>query len=130
MTHELDSIMLYVHPTLAIVGYIFIFLFAATFTISRFRTKKWTSIFGLAAWVFTFLGLVSGMLWAQTAWGNYWSWDPKETSTLLLFTSVTLCSIFSFEGKQGLIRWAAYASCILVVVTILVSYILVGLHSF
>ncbi len=130
MTHELDSIMLYIHPSLAIVGYVFVFLFAAAISIARFKQKKLTGAFGLTAWLFTFTGLVTGMLWAQTAWGSYWSWDPKETATLLLFISVTLCAVFNFEGKQGLTKWAAYASCILVVVTVLVSYATVGLHSF
>jgi ABC-type transport system involved in cytochrome c biogenesis permease subunit len=130
MTHELDSIMLYIHPTLAVIGYVFVFLFAVAVSVARFRQKKMTGAFGLAAWLFTFTGLISGMLWAQTAWGSYWSWDPKETSTLLLFISVTLCSIFNLEGKSALTRWAAYASCILVVVTVLVSFVSVGLHSF
>ncbi len=29
------------------------------------------------------LGIVTGALWAQTAWGSYWSWDPKETWSLI-----------------------------------------------
>ena len=28
---------------------------------------------------FLTLGLLSGALWAKDAWGDYWSWDPKET---------------------------------------------------
>lgn len=28
---------------------------------------------------FLTLGMLSGSLWAKEAWGNYWSWDPKET---------------------------------------------------
>lgn len=28
---------------------------------------------------FLMLGLLMGALWAKEAWGNYWSWDPKET---------------------------------------------------
>jgi ABC-type transport system involved in cytochrome c biogenesis permease subunit len=122
--------MLYIHPALAIVGYVFIFLFAVAFSIARFRTKRFTGVFGLAAWLFTFLGLATGMFWAQTAWGSYWSWDPKETATLLLFVSVTLCSVFNLEAKQNLTKWAAYASCALVIITILISYVSIGLHSF
>jgi ABC-type transport system involved in cytochrome c biogenesis permease subunit len=122
--------MLYVHPALAIIGYVFIFLFAVAFSFASFRQKRLTGFFGLAAWLFTFLGLVSGMFWAQTAWGSYWSWDPKETSTLLLFISVTLCSVFNFEGKSRLTKWTAYASCILAVVTVLVSFVTIGLHAF
>jgi ABC-type transport system involved in cytochrome c biogenesis permease subunit len=122
--------MLYIHPTLAIVGYVFVFLFAAALLIKRFRDKKLTGIFGLAAWVFTFLGLATGMLWAQTAWGSYWSWDPKETSTLLLFISVSASAVLSFEEKRKFAKWFALASCILVIITILVSFVTVGLHSF
>ena len=29
------------------------------------------------------LGVVTGALWAQTAWGSYWNWDPKETWSLV-----------------------------------------------
>jgi len=70
------------------------------------------------------------MLWAQTAWGSYWSWDPKETATLLLFISVTASTVLSFEEKPKLAKWFAFASCFLVVATVLVSFIPVGLHSF
>lgn len=30
-------------------------------------------------WSFLTLGMVMGALWAKQAWGDYWSWDPKET---------------------------------------------------
>jgi cytochrome c-type biogenesis protein CcsB len=29
------------------------------------------------------LGIISGALWAGSAWGYYWSWDPKETWSLI-----------------------------------------------
>ena len=29
------------------------------------------------------LGIVTGALWAQSAWNSYWSWDPKETWSLI-----------------------------------------------
>ena len=32
---------------------------------------------------FLTLGLLFGALWAKTAWGHYWTWDPKETWALL-----------------------------------------------
>lgn len=32
---------------------------------------------------FLTLGLLFGALWAKTAWGNYWSWDPKEVWAFL-----------------------------------------------
>jgi len=32
---------------------------------------------------FLTIGIVSGAVWANEAWGNYWSWDPKETWALI-----------------------------------------------
>jgi len=29
------------------------------------------------------MGIVSGAVWAESAWGTYWSWDPKETWALI-----------------------------------------------
>src|SRR4030042_7156718 len=29
------------------------------------------------------LGIISGALWAGSVWGFYWSWDPKETWSLI-----------------------------------------------
>lgn len=30
-------------------------------------------------WGFLTMGMVMGALWAKQAWGDYWTWDPKET---------------------------------------------------
>lgn len=32
---------------------------------------------------FLTLGLITGAVWAKKAWGDYWSWDPKETWSLI-----------------------------------------------
>ena len=29
------------------------------------------------------VAIISGAIWAETAWGTYWSWDPKETWSLI-----------------------------------------------
>ena len=29
------------------------------------------------------VGIISGAVWANEAWGSYWSWDPKETWALI-----------------------------------------------
>jgi len=29
------------------------------------------------------MGIISGAMWANAAWGTYWSWDPKETWALI-----------------------------------------------
>lgn len=45
-------------------------------------TQKAVAPIGAA---FTFLGLVTGMLWGQPTWGTFWVWDGRLTSFLLLF---------------------------------------------
>lgn len=38
------------------------------------------------AFPFLTFGMLSGALWAEKAWGQYWSWDPKETWSLITWT--------------------------------------------
>ena len=66
-SHELDSAMILIHPPLAIIGYVFVFLFAISLLILKRPEKKTVRFFGLAAWLFALLGLVTGMIWAQVA---------------------------------------------------------------
>lgn len=39
-----------------------------------------TIMFGF---LFLSLGIITGSVWANSAWGSYWSWDPKETWSLI-----------------------------------------------
>ena len=121
--------MIYVHPPLAILGYVFIFLFAIL-VFRRERKTRMLDLCGFSAWFLTFLGLLTGMTWAQIAWGNYWSWDPKETMTLLLFLTVSANLVGYHEQKVKLSKCLAVSSCILSVLTALSSFLFVGLHSF
>lgn len=36
------------------------------------------------------IGIITGALWANHAWGTYWSWDPKETMSLVTWLSYSL----------------------------------------
>lgn len=40
--------------------------------------------------IFDSLGIVGGAIWAQDAWGRYWSWDPLEIWSLLTWLSIAL----------------------------------------
>lgn len=40
----------------------------------------------LSGFVLLTFAIVSGAIWAEEAWGRYWSWDPKETWALLTWT--------------------------------------------
>jgi ABC-type transport system involved in cytochrome c biogenesis permease subunit len=122
--------MLFIHPPLAVLGYVFIFLFTLTVFRAGASKKRLVNFLGLATWSFTLLGLVTGMIWAQVAWGSYWSWDPKETLTLLLFGTLSAVLVSWFERNLRLSKWLALLSCVLSVLTGLSSFIIVGLHSF
>jgi cytochrome c-type biogenesis protein CcsB len=77
--------------------------------------------------------IISGAIWAETAWGTYWSWDPKEVWSLITwFIYAALLHGRMTTGWRG--RKAAMLSIFgfaLVLFTFLgVSYLMGGQHSF
>ena len=59
--------------------------------------------------VFTTLMLITGVLWAKPAWGVWWTWDPKLTTSLilwLLYVAYLMLRAYSPRGDQGA-RFAA-----------------------
>jgi ABC-type transport system involved in cytochrome c biogenesis permease subunit len=70
------------------------------------------------------------IIWAQIAWGSFWTWDPKETLTLILFSTFSTSLLFYFENKVKITTCLSFCSCVLVVITIMSSFIIAGLHSF
>ena len=87
------------------------------------------------AWGFPFLavGIVSGAVWANYAWGTYWSWDPKETWSLITwFIYAAYLHARVTRGWRG--KKAAYLSIagFLAVLFLYwgVSFILPGLHAY
>ena len=121
--------MLYIHPPLSIIGFAFIFLFTILLFLKKSK-KKETKIIGITAWTLTFAGLITGMLWAQLAWGNYWSWDPKENMTLILFVATTATMLAHYEKRPNAAKWLSLTASVLAVITTSTSFILTGLHSF
>ncbi|TAN60177.1 c-type cytochrome biogenesis protein CcsB [bacterium] len=87
------------------------------------------------AWGFPFLavGIVSGAVWANYAWGTYWSWDPKETWSLITwFIYAAYLHARVTRGWRG--KKAAYLSVAGFAAVIFlywgVSFILPGLHAY
>ena len=79
------------------------------------------------------VGIVSGAVWANEAWGSYWSWDPKETWALIcwLVYAAYLHTRLS-RGWQGR-RPALVAVSGLVVIAVCyigVNLLGIGLHSY
>jgi len=79
------------------------------------------------------LGIALGAYWANLAWGRYWGWDPKETSSL-----VTWLIYAGYLHMRGLARWQGTRSAVLLVagfLAVLFTYFAVnlwvsGLHSY
>jgi cytochrome c-type biogenesis protein CcsB len=79
------------------------------------------------------LGIFTGAVWAETAWGRYWSWDPKETWSLITwFIYAALLHARRLKGWHGRrIAWLAVLGFMAVLFTYLgVSFLLTGLHSY
>ncbi|UCF57560.1 MAG: c-type cytochrome biogenesis protein CcsB [Deltaproteobacteria bacterium] len=79
------------------------------------------------------LGIITGAVWAHSAWGRYWGWDPKETWSLItwLVYAALLHSrmIRGWRGKKLAILSIIGFSC--VIFTYLgVNLVLSGLHSY
>jgi cytochrome c-type biogenesis protein CcsB len=79
------------------------------------------------------LGIATGAVWAETAWGRYWSWDPKETWSLITwFIYAALLHARHLKGWHGRrIAWLAVLGFMAVLFTYFgVSFLLSGLHSY
>ena len=82
---------------------------------------------------FLTIGIIAGGVWANEAWGSYWSWDPKETWALitwLVFATYLHARITKgWEGKKTAILgslgffviWVCYLG---------VNFLGKGLHSY
>lgn len=81
---------------------------------------------------FMTLTIVLGALWADIAWGRYWSWDPKETASL-----VTWLIYGGYLHARVVAGWRGTRSSILLILgfaavlfTYFGNYFLGGLHSY
>jgi cytochrome c-type biogenesis protein CcsB len=82
---------------------------------------------------FLTIGIISGAVWANEAWGSYWSWDPKETWAFItwLVFAIYLHSRL-LKGWQGQ-KAAFLGSCGFFVIWICylgVNFLGKGLHSY
>jgi ABC-type transport system involved in cytochrome c biogenesis permease subunit len=138
----LQSYWLVLHVTMSFVGEAF-FTVAFVASIYMLATKDpeksktadrvtYTSI-AVGYPVFTAGALIFGAIWAQQAWGTYWSWDPKETWALITWLVYTAYLHTRFVAKlRG--RVSAVLSIVGFAFTIFtffgVNYLLPGLHSY
>ena len=139
----LQSNWLLVHVSTVMTGYgalLLSFLGAAAFSFmgaaQEERKKGLESLVYRAClvgfWLLT-LGIITGAVWANSAWCSCWSWDPKETWSLITWlyyaVAIHLRRTRSWREKKfaGLMLWGF----VLVMFTYFgVNYLMSGLHSY
>ncbi len=138
----LRSYWLVLHVTLSFIG-------EAFFVVSFVAAIAWFAVsdkdrradldrlvaasIGVGYPVFTVGALVFGAIWAETAWGAWWSWDPKETWALvtwLVYTAYLHTRLAkSLRGRvSALLAVIGFAATVFTFLG--VNYLLTGLHSY
>jgi cytochrome c-type biogenesis protein CcsB len=84
------------------------------------------------------VGIITGAVWANEAWGTYWSWDPKETWSLITWIIYAIMIHFKYvSGRFGIkdINFFNAVCSILGFLAVVftyfgVNFLLSGLHSY
>nr|ARW64933.1 cytochrome c biogenesis protein ccs1 [Polysiphonia sertularioides] len=79
------------------------------------------------------IGIISGAVWANEAWGTYWSWDPKETWALITWIVFAIYLHSRINNKLDGRRPAIIASLGFVIIWICylgVNFLGKGLHNY
>src|SRR5260370_19579145 len=103
---------LYFHVPMAWVAFLaFFVVFIASIQYLRTHSEKWDHVGRASAEVgliFTTLVLITGAIWGSPIWGTWWSWDPKLTTTLILwFMYLAYLMVRSYAEEPRGPRYAA-----------------------
>lgn len=94
----------YYHVGSAWVGFFaFFIVFAASIQYLRTEDKYWSMLARASAEIgviFTTFVLLSGMLWARPTWNTWWTWDPRLTTSLVLWL-MYLAYLFLSQTLKG-----------------------------
>ena len=107
----------YIHVPMAILSFLCFFIvfigslgYFGVFKVLKLRRIKqttWDSIAHSAAEVgviFVTLALITGVIWAKPVWGTWWTWEPRLTTTLILwliYVSYLMLRSYAGTTKQG-----------------------------
>ncbi|MGV1007932.1 MAG: c-type cytochrome biogenesis protein CcsB [Dermatophilaceae bacterium] len=94
------------------------------------RTAYGLNMVGFILWTFT---LVAGAIWAQRAWGSYWTWDPKEVWTFVVWVVYAAYmharATAGWEPRKA--TWIALAGFVTIIINFtVVNLYFVGQHSY
>jgi len=82
---------------------------------------------------FLTIGIISGAVWANEAWGSYWSWDPKETWALITWIvfAIYLHSrlLKGWQGEKAAVV-GSFGFFVIWICYLGVNFLGKGLHSY
>ncbi len=87
-------------------------------------------IIAFPLWTFT---LIAGAIWAREAWGAYWTWDPKEVWTFVIWTvyAAYLHARATKNTPRRTANWIALAGFACIVINyVVVNFYFIGMHSY
>ena len=97
------------------------------------QLDRWSYRIISLGFIFLTIGILSGAVWANEAWGSYWNWDPKETWA---FITWTIFAIYlhtrknkKFEGVNSSIA-ASLGFLIIWICYLGINLLGIGLHSY
>ena len=135
----LRSNWLTLHVLTCFIGYAALTIAFVSSIIILGKKEKNTNLDDISHKIITFgflfltLGIISGSIWANSAWGTYWSWDPKETWSLITWViyAIYLHARLRRGWKGRKAAWLSVIGFIAMLFTYFgVNYLLAGLHSY
>ena len=88
----------------------------------------------MLGFLFLSVGIITGAVWANSAWGRYWGWDPKETWALIAdlgFIAILHARYIGWLKDFGLLLCSTIAFLLVILAWYGVNFILAaGLHSY
>lgn len=82
--------------------------------------------------LYTIGALFAGAIWAEQAWGAFWSWDPKEVGSLLVwfFYSAVLHARYNRDWKGSRLAILSIIGTSMIFVTFYGNYFFGGMHAY
>nr|YP_009669366.1 cytochrome c biogenesis protein [Heteropyxis natalensis]QCW94365.1 cytochrome c biogenesis protein [Heteropyxis natalensis] len=97
------------------------------------QLDQWSYRIISLGFIFLTIGILSGAVWANEAWGSYWNWDPKETWAFITWTIFAIY-LHTRTNKNGeSLNCAIVASIGFLIIWICyfgVNLLGIGLHSY
>jgi cytochrome c-type biogenesis protein CcsB len=94
------------------------------------RMAHRTAVFGFPVWTFA---VIAGAIWAESAWGRFWGWDPKETWAFIAWVvyAAYLHARTTAGWKHRPAAWINVLGLVVMVFNLLyVNFVSTGLHSY